>query len=193
MKVVGLTGGIGSGKTTVAKMFIELGVPVYIADVEAKLLTNRSKVIRRKLITLFGDESYKDGVLNREFVAKKIFGDKDLLQKVNAIIHPKVGQHFRRWLKKQDAPYCIKEAAILFESGSYKDCDYIILVTAPKEIRIERVMQRDTTTREAIENRMANQWDDEKKRTLSHFYIKNTDLSVTKKQVKEIHNSLLNS
>ncbi|MBX2829504.1 MAG: dephospho-CoA kinase [Flavobacteriaceae bacterium] len=193
MKVVGLTGGIGSGKTTVARLFGELGIPVYIADVEAKLLTNRSKVIRRKLTALLGEETYIDNELNRPFVAEKIFNNKDLLQKVNAIIHPKVGQHFKRWLKKQDAPYCIKEAAILFENGGYKNCDFIVLVTAPKEIRIQRVVQRDGTTEEQIESRMANQWDDEKKIPLSHFHIENTDLDTTKEMVKEIHNLLLNS
>ncbi len=193
MKIVGLTGGIGSGKTTVAKMFAELGVPVYIADVEAKLLTDRSKVIRRKMIALLGEETYHNDTLNRPYVAQKIFNDKTLLEQVNAIIHPKVGQHFNRWVKKQKGAYCIKEAAILFESGGYKNCDYIILITAPKEIRIKRVLERDTTTREDIESRMSHQWKDERKKSLSHFHIENTDLTTTRRKVEEVHNHLLNS
>ncbi|MDC8004963.1 dephospho-CoA kinase [Aureisphaera galaxeae] len=193
MKVVGLTGGIGSGKSTVATMFAKLGIPVYIADIEAKKLTNRSKVIRRKLIALLGEETYIDGSLNREYVAQKIFNDTTLLQQVNGIIHPKVGQHFKRWLKKQEGSYCIKEAAILFENGGYKNCDYTVLVTAPKDIRIQRVMQRDATTREAIERRMANQWTDEEKIPLSNFHIENIDLVSTQSKVEEIHNILQNS
>ena len=117
MKIVGLTGGIGSGKTTVAKMFMELGIPVYIADDEAKRLTNSSKVIRRKLIVLLGEEAYtEEGLLNRPYVANLVFNDKMLLEGINQIIHPKVAQHFKRWIKKQKSPYCIKEAAILFDA-----------------------------------------------------------------------------
>src|SRR5690606_4065952 len=110
MKIVGLTGGIGSGKTTVAKMFAELGVPIYIADVEAKKLTNTSKVIRRKLIALLGETAYSETGLNRAYVADKIFNDTALLQAVNKIIHPRVATHFKRWASKQKAVYVIKEA-----------------------------------------------------------------------------------
>ncbi|GHC54553.1 dephospho-CoA kinase [Ulvibacter litoralis] len=190
MKIVGLTGGIGSGKTTVAAMFKELGVPVYIADDEAKKLTNTSKVIRRKLIALLGEEAYVDGALNRKFVASKIFNDTELLQQVNAIIHPKVGAHFKRWVKKQDAPYCIKEVAILFENGSYKQCDVTILVVSPLEVRINRVMQRDNTSEEAVLERVKNQWTDAEKSKLATIIIENKTLSETKKQVQKIHASL---
>ncbi len=191
MKIVGLTGGIGSGKTTVAMFFKELGVPVYIADDEAKKLTNRSKVIKRKLILLLGKKAYTNDGLNRKFVADKIFKDTGLLQKVNEIIHPKVAQHFQRWLKKQEGAYCIKEAAILFENGGYKECDLTILVTAPKEERIKRVLLRDKTTKKAIAERMANQWEDEEKEKLADIIIRNTSLSTTRKQVKKIHFSLI--
>tara|TARA_R100000935_G_scaffold21876_2_gene40358 strand:+ start:2207 stop:2791 length:585 start_codon:yes stop_codon:yes gene_type:complete len=193
VKIVGLTGGIGSGKTTVATMFKNLGVPVYIADVEAKKLTNSSKVIRRKLIELLGEEAYSDTGLNRSFVADRIFQDVELLQRVNQIIHPKVKAHFKRWLKKQEGVYCIKEVAILFENGGYKECDYTILVTAPKSLKIERLLQRDATTKEAIAARMKNQWSDTKKIKLAHAVIENIELEETQKSVLKLHKKLLKS
>ncbi len=193
MKIVGLTGGIGSGKTTVAKQFEKLGVPIYIADDEAKKLMNRSKVIRRKLIALFGEDAYKNDVLNRPYLAKIIFNDKRLLQKMNAIVHPKVASHFKSWLKKQDAPYIIKEVAILFENGSYKQCDYIITVTAAMENRIARLLKRDETTVSKIEAIMKNQWQDEEKIALSQFVISNDILENTIIQVQNTHNQILNS
>lgn len=192
MKIIGLTGGIGSGKTTVAAMFEALNVPVYIADVEAKKLTNSSKIIRRKLIQLLGKKAYLNNELNRPFVAEKIFNDSNLLAAVNAIIHPKVASHFKRWIKKQQAPYCIKEAAILFENGSYKDCDITILITAPKDIRIKRVLARDETTQNAVLARMNNQWSDEQKIALADIVIENIDFSNTEILVKKIHQKLLN-
>lgn len=193
MHIIGLTGGIGSGKTTVAQMFQELGVPVYIADTEAKLLTNRSKVIRRKLIALLGEEAYVDNEINRPFVAEKIFNDAALLEKVNQIIHPKVRAHFKRWALKQQTPYVIKEAAILFENGGYKECDRTILVVAPLETRIQRIKERDGSSLEQIESRLKNQWEDEKKIPLADFIIHNTELEKTKLQVAEIHSVILNS
>ena len=187
MKVVGLTGGIGSVKSTVAGFFVELGVPVYIADIEAKHLTNTSKVIRKKIISLLGKEAYNKEGINRRYVADKIFNDKSLLEGVNKIIHPKVALHFKRWLLKQTEPYCIKEAAILFENGGYKSCDYTILVTAPTSLRIKRVLERDMTTELEIEDRISNQWDDEKKIPLADFQIENIDLETTRSRVKELH------
>lgn len=190
MKVIGLTGGIGSGKTTVANMFKELGVPVYIADEEAKRLANSSTVIKRKLIQLLGHSTYTDGKLNRKFVANIIFNDPMLLKKVNAIIHPKVASHFKRWVKKQEGNYCIKEAAILFENGGYKDCYLTILITAPMASRIQRIMNRDKTSKEEIEKRMNNQWTDEEKSKLADIVIENTSLDLTQKEVVKIHESL---
>ncbi|MEM0519421.1 MULTISPECIES: dephospho-CoA kinase [Aequorivita] len=191
MKIIGLTGGIGSGKTTVAKMFSKLGVPIYIADVEAKKLTNSSKIIRRELIALLGENAYTDAGLNRTYVADKIFNDTNLLQAVNKIIHPRVAMHFKKWTTKQNAPYVIKEAAILFENGGYKHCDLTILVTAPKAIRIARVMARDKTSKEAIEQRINNQWSDKEKLKLADIIIENTTIEATKKRVSEIHKTLL--
>ncbi len=193
MKIVGLTGGIGSGKTTVANMFKELGVPVYIADVEAKKLTNSSKYIKNKIIALLGDKAYLPDGINKKYVAKLIFNNKKLLEKVNQIIHPKVAEHFNKWVKKQKGVYCIKEAAILFENRSYKDCDYTILVTAPSEIRIQRVVERDNASVKEIEVRMKNQWNDEKKTVLSDLIIHNIDLQTTQEKVIEINLFLLKS
>lgn len=191
MKIVGLTGGIGSGKTTVANMFHALGVPVYIADEEAKKIMVSSKIIKRKLIALFGEDAYINGILNKPFIAKTIFNDKAYLEKMNAIIHPKVGIHFKKWVLKQQSPYVIKEAAILFENGSYKQCDYVITVTAPKELKIKRLLNRDNTTLEKIEAIMKNQWNDEEKTKLSNFVIDNSQLEKTKKQVAKIHKKIL--
>jgi len=191
MTVVGLTGGIGSGKTTVAKAFNAFGIPIYIADDEAKRLINRSKVIRRKLIALFGEQAYKDDELNRPFIASVIYSDKDYLSKMNAIVHPKVAKHFLRWLNKQNAPYVLKESAILFETNSYKQCDFIVLVIASKELKIKRLLKRDKTTKEKIQAIMDNQLNDDEKAKRSDFIIRNTTLEDTQKQVKVIHKSLL--
>ena len=190
MKIIGLTGGIGSGKTTVAQMFKDLGVPVYIADIEARRLTNSSKVIRRKLINLFGNSCYKDGVLNRDYVANKVFNDPDLLDKVNGIVHPKVATHFKRWLKKQQGAYCIQEAAILFENDGYKQCDLTILVVSPKEERIRRVIARDHISENTVMARIKNQWSDEKKSKFADIIIENIELISTRDQVLDIHTSL---
>lgn len=191
MKIVGLTGGIGSGKTTVAKAFEALGVPVYIADVEAKALMLRSKVIKRKLIQLFGDKAYINGTLNKPLIANVIFNDQTALKKMNAIIHPKVASHFKKWLQKQNTLYVIKEVAILFENGANKQCDYIITVTAPKDIRLNRVITRDHTTPKKVTAIMNNQWSDEDKIKQSHFVINNINLSDTHEQVLNIHLQLL--
>ena len=193
MIVVGLTGGIGSGKTTVAKMFEAFDIPVYIADVEAKLLMNRSKIIKRKLKQLLGNEAYVDEKLNRPYIASKIFNDKQLLEEMNAIVHPKVASHFKRWLKKQTSPYIIKEVAILFENGSYKDCDFTITVTAPKEEKIKRVIKRDDSSKEKVIAIMNNQWSDVQRIELSDFVIKNQNLNQTKEQVAKIHTRILKS
>ncbi len=193
MIVVGLTGGIGSGKTTVAKLFKQFGVPVYIADEEAKKLMRKSKIIKRKLIQLFGVNAYIKEELNKPFIANIIFNDKSYLQKMNAIVHPRVAKHFDKWVQKQDTPYVIKEVAILFENDGYKQCDFIITVTAPKDIRIERLLQRDNTTKAKIKAIMNNQWTDDEKVKRSHFVIENVSLENTKKQVLEVHNKILKS
>ncbi|MCF7568194.1 dephospho-CoA kinase [Sabulilitoribacter arenilitoris] len=191
MIIVGLTGGIGNGKTTVAKAFSDLGIPIYIADEEAKNLMQKSKIIKRKLVQLFGDEAYVKDELNKPFIANIIFNDSSYLEKMNAIVHPKVVKHFKKWLLKQTAPYVIKEVAILFENGGYKNCDYIITVTAPIDLRFERLLKRDQTTKRKIKAIMKNQWNDEDKIKLSDFVIHNTTLQSTKEQVVKVHKQIL--
>lgn len=191
MKIVGLTGGIGSGKTTVANMFAAYGVPIYNSDIEAKNLTASSVKIREQLTALLGKEIYRENILDRALMANLIFNDSELLQKTNAIIHPEVRAHFQNWANQQKAPYVIKEAAILYESGAYKFCDATIMVTAPEETRIERVIQRDSVSRDQVMARIRNQWSEERKLLLADFVILNQELTDTKKQVEIIHFSLI--
>lgn len=191
MKIVGLTGGIGSGKTTVAGFFKELEIPVYIADDAGKRLLATSEEIKQKVIGLFGKESYTNDGPNRKFIASQVFNDKEKLQQLNQIIHPAVAKDFEAWLKEQNSEYIIYEAAILFESGGYQKCDLSILVTAPKKLRIQRLQKRDESSIEEIEARMNNQWSDEKKMKLADFLIKNEELTQTKLRVKHIHTEIL--
>lgn len=192
MKIVGLTGGIGSGKTTIAYMFRDLGVPIYIADTEAKLLLVRSKIIRRKLIALFGENVYlKNGEINKELIADKIFKDLEYLKKMNAIVHPKVAQHFNRWVKKQEAPYVLKESAILFESGAFKQCDKIIAVTSSEEIRINRILKRDKTSKKKIKAIIDKQLPEDYKIKNADYVIYNNTLEETRDVVKKIHEELI--
>lgn len=185
-KIIGLTGGIGSGKTTVAKMFMALGVPVYFADDAAKEIM-AGEAIQKELQSVFGEAIIEKGQLNRKKLANMVFNNKYELQKLNTIVHPLVQLHFENWLKRhQELPFIIKEAAILFESGSYKNCDQIITVTAPVAQRIQRVVERDTTDRDAVMQRISNQWTDEEKIVKSNYVIHNTDLQQTQQQVYNI-------
>ncbi|MDT0295583.1 dephospho-CoA kinase [Mesonia ostreae] len=191
MMTIGLTGGIGSGKTTVANFFKELGIPIYIADIEAKKIMNSSLEVREELIALFGEEAFIGGALNRKFIASKVFSNNDLLQKLNHIVHPQVAKHFKTWAKHQNSPYIIYEAAILFENNAQDNCDYTILVTAPKDIKLKRLQKRDDSSVEEIESRMSKQWNDSQKIKLANFVITNTDLADTKVQVYQLHSKLL--
>jgi dephospho-CoA kinase len=191
MKVVGLTGGIGSGKTTVAGFFKDLGVPVYIADDAGKKLMSNSSEIRSEVIRLFGESSYEGSTPNRKFIASKVFSDATLLAELNKIIHPAVEADFKSWLGEQASEYVLYEAAILFETGSYKKCDFTVLVIASQKLRIERLQNRDQSSKQEIQQRMDNQWSDEKKSALADFIITNDDLSLTKQQVAHIHGKIL--
>ena len=190
--VVGLTGGIGSGKTTVANLFTEFNtVAIYNADIEAKKLMNSSLIIKTKIIDLFGETSYQDSQLNRPFIANLVFNDKKKLAALNAIVHPEVKKHFQNFVKlnnKKD--YVLYENAILFESKSNLKCDIIISVYAPLNVRIERTMLRDSSSRTAVENRIKNQWLEDKKLLQSNYIIVNLDRNTTKNQVLKIHNIL---
>ena len=191
MKIVGLTGGIGSGKSTVANMFKELGVPVYNSDERAKHLMNTSLEIKNQLIELLGEEAYEGDKLNRSFIAKKVFSNTDLLAELNKIVHPIVRKDFIDWTNDQDYRYVIQETALLFENKSEDLYDSIILVTAPKEERIARVVDRDKSTKEQVISRMNNQLDDEAKLDLSNYVIENIDLERTNSNVLQVHASIL--
>ena len=185
-KVIGLTGGIGSGKTTIANYFEENGVPVYIADDGARNVM-QSEYIIKEIKTTFGEDLFENNILNRAKLAEIVFNNADKLTQLNAIVHPAVKKDFELWLSKNKSyPYVIYEAAILFESGRYKECDVIITVTAPEEIRIERVLKRDNTTREQVLSRMQMQWKDEKRISRSNFVINNTNLKIAKEEVVKI-------
>lgn len=189
---VGLTGGIGSGKTTIANLFaLHFSIPIYIADTKAKELVANNKQLQQEIVTLLGEEAFVEGRYNTSFVAQEVFSNKEKLDKLNAIIHPYVQQDFLEWKRSQQAPYVIKEAAILFESGSYRDCDFIIMVTAPLEERIKRVMLRDKIDRETVEKRIKNQWNDEKKIELSTFVIENRESYKNLDKIEIIHSKIV--
>jgi len=192
MYTVGLTGGIGSGKSLVAQIFSHLGIPVFNADAEAGKILDEDLQIRHQLTEWFGQEIYKDGRPDRPKLAGIIFNDAEMLSKVNRLIHPKVLDRFLNWCgENQNKPYVIHEAAILFESGFYRHMDTTILVTAPEKIRIARVKQRDKTTEESIRQRMQNQWTDEQKSNLAGYIIQNDGESSLLPKVLEIHNTLI--
>jgi dephospho-CoA kinase len=191
MMVVGLTGGIGSGKTTVAGFFKKKDIPVYIADDAGKHLLETSEKIREKVKALIGNEAYSGKTPNRKHIASVVFNDSEKLEALNRIIHPAVAKDFETWKDKQNSVYVLYEAAILFEAGGYKKCDLNILVTANREEKLKRLQQRDNSSIEEIEARMAKQWSDEQKKKLADFEIENHDLSLTKSCVDELHEILL--
>ena len=184
---VGLTGGIGSGKSTVAGYFRQLGVPVYDSDLRARELMEGDPGLRREIRELLGPQAYHKGALNRPFIADRVFGDRELLGRLNALVHPAVRADFLRWAAGQSFPYVVQEAAVLFENGAYRDFDRMILVTAPAEERIRRVMARDAVSAGQVRSRMENQWDAARKIPLADFVIENTDLEQTRRQVGQIH------
>ena len=185
-KIIGLTGGIGSGKTTIANHFKAAGIPVYIADDEARKIMQADEIIE-EIKNTFGIGIFENGILNRQKLAQIVFGDAEKLKLLNAIIHPAVKKHFHDWiLDHKNSPYIIYEAAILFESGSYKDCDKIITVIAPMESRIQRVIQRDNTTREQVLNRINTQWNDDQRIAKSDFVIENDSPEIAKSEVDKI-------
>ena len=193
MLSIGITGGIGSGKSTVCRVFETLGIPVFYADAEAKRLQNEDVTVPNVIISLFGNDVYTAEGLNRKSVAEKVFADKNLLEKLNAIVHPATVTAFENWkLNQVDAPYILKEAAILFETGLAKSLDKVIVVTAPEELRIQRIINRENSSREQVIARMKNQMADEEKIKLAHFIIINDEKQAIIPQIMKVHEHLLN-
>lgn len=181
---IGITGGIGSGKSIVASLLNLHGIPVYLADTESKILTATSPVIRGKLIALLGKELYtEEGLLNKKLLASYIFSNPEYLKEVNEIIHPEVKRHFTEWAERQLSEFCAIESAILFESGFSQTVDKSLMVYAPLELRIGRAMQRDNVSREEIISRINNQLPDETKKERSDYVIHNDDIQALLPQV----------
>ena len=190
--IIGLTGGIGSGKTTLVNYMESLGIPVFIADEEAKKAMQSLHVLE-EVKTSFGTAIFENGHLNRQQLASIVFSNPDKLKILNSIIHPEVKRLFAIWLDQhKTVPFVVYEAAILFESGSYQNCDYIITVTAPLEDRIARVMQRDNCSREQVLQRINAQWTDEERTAKSNFVIDNTTVQSAKNEIDKILKILKN-
>ncbi|WP_158826458.1 dephospho-CoA kinase [Mucilaginibacter lacusdianchii] len=193
MLKIGITGNIGSGKTTVSKVFELLGIPVFYADDAAKkVMTNDAELIKG-ITQAFGQDAYfADGTLNRRYIAGIVFNNELELKKLNALVHPAVFRAFDQWAAAQtNVPYVLKEAALLFESGSNRDCDYTVLVTAPTEVRIKRVMQRDSITQTEAESRNAKQMAETDKIQLADYIISNDNTQLVIPQVLALHQQFL--
>jgi dephospho-CoA kinase len=194
---VGITGGIGSGKTTVCHLFEALGVPVYYADYWAKWLTTNDTAVKNAIMELFGAAAYlPDGTYHRAEVARQVFSDKEKLARLNAILHPAVEQHGQSWHRDRAAEghaYTLKEAALMIESGSYKHLDQLIVVTAPEMLRIQRVMQRDGLTEAEVRQRMSHQLPESEKIKLADRLIHNDGSESLIQQVWSLHRSLIGS
>jgi len=194
MLKAGVTGGIGSGKTLVCSILEKLGIPVYYADTEARRLMNQQEELRLQITDLLGKEAYSGGELNRQYVASRVFGKPVELEALNALVHPAVHEDFHRWAQEQkDAPCVVEEAALLFESGGHKMLDMTVLVLAPTELRIERVMKRDGLEREAVELRIQHQMDEDAKKKLASSIIYNDDSGLLLPRVVHLHQQMINS
>lgn len=191
MLKIGLTGGIGSGKSTIAAVFEILDTPVYYADTSAKELMNKNELLKQQLIFHFGEETFTEGKLNRKHLAEIVFSSKEKLDLLNSIVHPATIADAEQWFKKQHAPYVIKEAALLFESGSAEGLDMIIGVAAPEAQRIKRVMDRDAVTAAEVKRRMENQLDEHIKIKLCDYVIYNDEQQMVLPQVLKIHEELI--
>jgi dephospho-CoA kinase len=190
MLKIGITGGIGSGKSMVAKVFEHLGIPVYNADTAAKSLMENDPALRASITELFGPEAYLNGTLNRSYISSLVFKDRSKLEALNALVHPATIKYGKDWMSLQTPPYAIKEAALIFESGTQNELDYVIGVYAPQALRIHRVMQRDNLTREQVLQRMANQIEESIKMRLCDFVVVNDDQQLVLPQVLALHERL---
>lgn len=191
MLKVGLTGGIGSGKSTIAAMFSLLKIPVLNADATAKMLINEDTALKMAITELFGEQVYQNGRLNRPFLAAIVFNDKEKLAALNNVVHPATIAYGQEWFKKQQAPYVIKEAAIFFESGTYVEMDKMIGVFTPVEIRIQRILKRDNITEAEALKRMENQMDEAEKMKRCDYVIFNDETQSVIQQVLHIHQLLV--
>ncbi|VXD20780.1 dephospho-CoA kinase [Marinoscillum sp. 108] len=190
--LVGITGGIGAGKSTVARIFKTLGIPVYDADSRAKWLMNNDRELKEGIVSLFGTEAYDHQQINRTHIARLAFSDQSLLSSLNALVHPAVAKDFDHWAGKQATPYVLKEAALLFESGSYQSLSAIITVTADESLRMRRVLKRDAhRTEQDVKKMMAAQWAEDKKVARSQYIITNDETTAVIPQVLKIHEQLL--
>jgi len=191
---VAVTGGIGSGKSVVCKVFSALGVPVYHADERARLLMNTDSRLKDSLIQLFGRELYDEDGLRRKWMAERIFGNDKLVEKVNSLVHPAVHHDFLKWADEYtNEPYVIEEAALTFESGGERFFDRVIVVTAPESLRVKRVVDRDGVDEEAVRSRMKHQMSQEEKEERAHFVIKNDNETMILPQILALHAELKNS
>ena len=190
MKRIGLTGNIGSGKTTLASCFEILGIAVFNADKQAKLLMNKDVNLKQSLITEFGKEVYLDNELNRKYLSKLAFNDDLVLKRLNALVHPVVQDAFEKWSIQQSSVYVIKEAAILFESNTYQSLDAIICISCPEEIRLKRILKRDDLSEKDVRQRMSHQLAEEKKIFLSDYVITNDNSSLVMPQILSVHSAL---
>jgi dephospho-CoA kinase len=188
---LGVTGGIGSGKTTVCKVFTVLGIPVFSADIEAKRIQDSDRALQIKINSLAGKDLFSSGKLDRPEMAKLIFSNSDLLAKVNSVVHPAVFEYFSEWVKKQESPYVVMEAAILFESGAYRMMDRIVTVVTPMEERIERLVKGNKLSREQVTERIKNQIDDESRIKRSDYIIFNSENDMIIPAVLGIHREML--
>ncbi|MFO7935594.1 MAG: dephospho-CoA kinase [Bacteroidales bacterium] len=189
---VGITGGIGSGKTLVCRVFDKIGIPVYDADSRARSLMNHDPGLVSEITDLLGQEAYRDGSLDREYVAGKVFMNEDLLNRLNRIVHPAVRDDYLQWVKdRTEVPYVIEEAAILFESGAHRFMDLTVLVYAPEDLRIRRVMERDGVSEEEVRMRMRHQMNEEEKKKLADKMISNDGTEMLLPQIIRLHQHIL--
>lgn len=188
---IGITGGIGSGKSTVSRIFEVLGIPVYYADAAARRLMNENQELKKKIINLFGNESYKDGELNRPFIASLVFNNKEKLEQLNALTHPATILDAAKWMQLQSSPYIIKEAALIFETGSSEHLDLVIGVYTPAPLRIQRIIKRDNVKKEEVLQRMNRQINEDIKMRLCDFVIINDEQQLLILQVLQLHKLLL--
>lgn len=191
MKIIGLTGGIGSGKSKILSVFSTYGIPCYESDIRAKWLMQRDAELKSQIKSFFGDQIYENDQFNQRKLAKLVFANKGKLEALNSLVHPRVKMDFKSFVSQQNTPYIIKEAAILFETGGEKDCDATILVTAPEKLRLQRVLNREKISSMDIKARINNQWSDSRKIPLADYVINNIDWDKTLKKINEIHQKLL--